>query len=159
MFEQFGKFKSVEELNMSAEGLKAEGDEESLFKLAEENGIDKDDVEDYLDGFVQSLATPLMAVTGRIAVEKAELKLGDILEDWADYIVSVASEDADMAAGVMKGSLADCIAELLKYSYKNMKQLPKEVVKAAGIGNATVKLGIPGAKQAKKIIKDYYMSR
>ena len=39
MFERFGEFDSAEELNLTAEGLKTEGDMESLLVLAEENGI------------------------------------------------------------------------------------------------------------------------
>ena len=47
LFERFGEFDSVEELNMTAEGLKEEGDLESLKVLAEENGLDAADAEDY----------------------------------------------------------------------------------------------------------------
>lgn len=159
MFERFGKFECVEDLNLSAEGLKEEGDEESLLILAEENGIDRDDAIDYLEGLAPVLATPLMAVTGRIDVEAKALNLGDILEDWASYIKTVASEDDKIADGVMKGSLSECIAELLKYSYKNMRPVPADIVKAAGISGGTVKLGIPGAAKAKKIIREYYASR
>ena len=41
MFDRFGEFNSVEELNMAAEGQKKEGDEVSFYALAKENGIDK----------------------------------------------------------------------------------------------------------------------
>lgn len=159
MFERFGKFDCVEDLNLTAEGLKEEGDRESLIVLAEENGIDKEDAEDYADGYVPVFATPMMAVSGRIDVETKALNLGDILEDWASYIKTVASENESIADGVMKGSLSECIAELLKYSYKNMRPVPAEIVKAAGITGGTVKLGIPGAAKAKKIIREYYASR
>lgn len=159
MFERFGKFDCVEDLNLTAEGLKEEGDRDSLILLAEENGIDKEDAEDYADGYVPVFATPMMAVNGRIDVETKALNLGDILEDWASYIKTVASENESIADGVMKGSLSECIAELLKYSYKNMRPVPAEIVKAAGITGGTVKLGIPGAAKAKKIIRDYYASR
>ena len=50
MFEKFGEFDSAEELNMCAEGLRNEGDEESLIALAEENGIDGEDAEDFMTG-------------------------------------------------------------------------------------------------------------
>lgn len=159
MFERFGKFDCVEDLNLTAEGLKEEGDRESLIVLAEENGIDKEDAEDYADGYVPVFATPMMAVNGRIDVETKALNLGDILEDWASYIKTVASENESIADGVMKGSLSECIAELLKYSYKNMRPVPADIVKAAGISGGTVKLGIPGAAKAKKIIREYYASR
>ena len=41
MFERFGEFDSAEEINLTAEGLKTEGDMESLLVLAEENGIER----------------------------------------------------------------------------------------------------------------------
>ena len=69
LFERFGEFDSVEELNMTAEGLKEEGDLESLKVLAEENGLDAADAEDYADGIVTELASDLMAAAGKIAVE------------------------------------------------------------------------------------------
>lgn len=48
MFDKFGSL-TYEELNKTAEGLKMEGDIESLILLAEENGLDKEDAEDYAD--------------------------------------------------------------------------------------------------------------
>ena len=59
MFDKFGEFDSFEELNKAAEGLLKEGDLESLRALAEENGIDCADTEDYIDGIVPELATVL----------------------------------------------------------------------------------------------------
>ena len=44
MFDIFGEFDTFEELNMAAEGLKNEGDTDSLYKLAEENGIEMQSV-------------------------------------------------------------------------------------------------------------------
>ena len=38
MFDKFGEFNSVEELNAAAEGFRNEGDLESLMALAQENG-------------------------------------------------------------------------------------------------------------------------
>ena len=55
MFEKFGEMGSYEEVNLAAEGLKKEGDKESLYALAEENGVDKEDAEDYLLGGEESL--------------------------------------------------------------------------------------------------------
>ena len=49
MYDRFGEFDSWEELNSAAQGQKEEGDEESLLILAKENGIDKEDAEDFLN--------------------------------------------------------------------------------------------------------------
>ena len=58
---KFGEFDSAEELNKAAEGFKNKGDLESLYALAEENGISKDDAADYMDGYVDQLASETMA--------------------------------------------------------------------------------------------------
>ena len=72
MFDKFGELDSVEELNRAAAAQASERDEEALVLLAEENGIDSEDVEDYLAGCTEELATPLMAAVGKLNVEKEE---------------------------------------------------------------------------------------
>lgn len=158
MFDKFGEFNSAEELNEAAAGLKAEGDEESLVALALENGIDKEDAEDYMDGCVEQLATPLMAALGKIKVECEELKPQEIMEDWVEYIKIQCAKKPEVAERVRTKdkSLKGCIAELLKWSFKNCYEIPEDIRKEAGI-TVNVKLGIPGMGRAKKIIDDYYM--
>lgn len=157
MSKDFGEFKSVEELNLCAEGLKEEGDLESLKKLAEENGIDVEDAIDYFDGIYPEFTNAILAAVGKIDKEMSELNLGEILQDWANYIKVEAQESEEFAQGVFKHSMSECIAELLKYSFKNAKDIPNEISKAAGIQGARVKLGIPGSGTAKKIIKEFYL--
>lgn len=67
MFEKFGEFDSVEELNRAAAGQKAEGDEEALLILAEENGIDREDAEDYISYAFLSVRLPLYRAYMRIS--------------------------------------------------------------------------------------------
>lgn len=74
LFEKFGEFNSVEELNAAAAGQKSEGDLEALKVLAKENGIDDDTVSDYINGYTNELAMPIIAAAGRIAVEKETFK-------------------------------------------------------------------------------------
>ena len=69
LFERFGEFDSVEELNMTAEGLKEEGDLESLKVLAVENGLSEYDAEDYATGDVEELASKQMAAIGKLKVD------------------------------------------------------------------------------------------
>lgn len=158
MFEKFGEFDSAEEINRAAAAQKAEGDTEALYAIAEENGIDREDVEDYLDGCVEELVNPLMAAYGKLEVEARELRPYEIMEDWLQYIKVRCSEDAAMAAGVRKKgkSLKGCIAELLKWSMKNQREVDKDILKAVGI-SYKVTLGIPGMGRAKEIITDYYL--
>ena len=161
MFDRFGEFDSASELNMCAEGLRNEGDIESLIALAVENGIDKEDAEDYADRCVDKLSNTLMAALGKINVECQELKPKEIMEDWVEYIKMQCMESEMMAVAVRrKGkSIKGCIAELLKWSFKNQIPVDKDVLKAAGVNASRVTLGIPGMGTAKKIIMDYYMRK
>lgn len=159
MFDNFGEFDSVEELNLAAAGLKEEGDKESLISLAVENGIDREDAADYLDGCTDELATPLMAALGKLEVEKAELKPVELVEDWVEYIRVQIVEHEEMAKAFRKKgkSMKECIGKLLAWSFKNAYAVDADIVKAAGIKTASVKMGFPGMARAKKIIIDYYM--
>lgn len=161
MFDKFGEFDSVEELNAAAAGQKEEGDEKALYELAEENGIDKEDVEDYLDGVVPELANALMAAYGKLKVEAEGLKVYEIMEDWIQYIKIRCSEEPAMAIAVRrKGkSLKGCIAELLKWSFKNQYEVDKDILKAAGVNVGRCTLGIPGMGRAKQIISEYYLGK
>lgn len=159
MFDKFGEFNSVEELNEAAAGQKEQGDLEALIMLAEENGLDKEDAEDYMDDCIDNLATPLTAALGKLKVECNTLKPKEIMEDWVEYIKIQCMDNLEVAKQVrMKGkSLEGCIAELLKWSFNNAYSIPDEIAKAAGIKSASVKLGIPGMGRAKKIIDEYYL--
>lgn len=159
MFDKFGEFDSWKEINKAAEGQKAEGDIEALKELAEENGICQEDVEDYLDNIMDELCNPLTAAIGKLSVEKENLKPKDIMMDWTEYIEGLCADSLDVCLAVRKKdkSLKGCIAELLKWSYKNSHEIDDDIKKAAGINSANVKLGIPGVLNARKIIKEYYL--
>lgn len=74
LFEKFGEFDSVQELNEAADGLLTEGDIDSLRELAKENGIDEADLQDYLDGCSEDLANVSTAAFGRLYVEEQNAK-------------------------------------------------------------------------------------
>lgn len=158
MFDTFGNFDKWTEINETAEGLKAEGDRESLYTLAAENGLTQYDVDDYMDGVVDTLCTPFTAAIGKLKIEKEDLKLYEIMNDWEAYIEILCSEDEKICLAVRKKkkSLVGCIGELLKYSWHNAKTTDSRIVKAAGVQGASVKLGIPCMGTAKKIIREYY---
>ncbi len=161
MFERFGEFDSYKELNASAEGLREEGDTESVYILAQENGIDREDAEDYINGDVPELASVLMAAYGKLAVEAGELKPQEIMEDWLTYIRMRCQEEPEMAAAVRKRgkSLKGCIGALLEWSFRHQIPVKGELIKAAGVTAGRVTLGIPGIATAKKIITEYYMGK
>ena len=158
MFDKYGEFDSAEEINKAAAGQLEQGDVEAIKEIAEENGLDPEDAEDYIDGIVEELCNPLMAAFGKIKIESEELKPKEIICDWIDYIRRRCTESEDMAKAVRKKgkTLEGCIAELLKWSFKNAYSVDSKIVKAAGV-SASVKMGIPGMATAYKLIDKYYL--
>jgi hypothetical protein len=167
MFERFGEFDSAQELNKAAEGLKAKKDEDALVKLAEENGLSREDAEDYMDDVTPELASPLQAAVGKIRVEAKNLNIEGILEDWENAIIDICTENAEMQVAVRKKgkSLCDCMAALIKFAFENKVQVGERIVKACKINHngkieqmrAPLYLGIPNKATVKKIVTEYYL--
>lgn len=160
MFDKFGEFDSVQEINEAAAAQLKEGDIEAVYAIALENGIDREDAEDFIEGAVPELANSLMAAYGKLAVEAEELKPYEIMEDWLSYIKVRCQEDERMVAAVRKKgkSLKGCIGELLKWSFKNQHDVDEDILKAAGVSGRCT-LGIPGMGRAKEIISGYYLGK
>ena len=166
MFDKFGEFDSVEELNRAAAAQKAEGDEEALVLLAQENGIDREDAEDYMDEAVDVFASTAMAATGKLKVEAEHLKLNGVLVDWKDEIVKECLCDEEMARAVRrKGKcLRDCLATMLRFAFENKVQVSDEVVKATKVTHngkeepmrGPVYLGMPNRRQVRQLARSYY---
>lgn len=147
MFDKFGEFDSVEELNKAAEGLLAEGDKESLYALAEENGIDKEDVQDYIDGIIPELGTIFSAAFGRIKVERKDVSENHKKESGNHEVIFNALEamctDEEIAKAVVKkGKRAKKILEKMREAAKNKG------------GNMAVVSGTD--RELCEIIKSYY---
>lgn len=160
MFDKFGEFDSADEMNRAAAAQRKEGDNEAILAIAEENGIDREDAMDFIDGCVAAFVTPLMAAYGKLDIEAKEMKPYEIMEDWLQYIKLRCAEEPEMAVAVRrKGkSLKGCIAALLEWSMKNQRPVDSEILKAVKI-NYKVTLGIPGMGRAKKIITEYYLGK
>ncbi len=161
MFDRFGEFDSAAEINETAVNLRKEGDTDSLKVLAEENGIDMDVMEAFVEGELLYICDDMSAAIGKIEVEAKEVECAEILKDWVEYIKAQCLEKPDMAGMVRrKGkSLAECVAEILKWSFKHQIKVDKKIMKAAGVTAGRCTLGIPGMATAKKIITEYYMGR
>lgn len=159
MFDRFGEFNSAEEINETAVNLRKEGDHESLKVLVEENGIDVEILEAFLDGDMLYLCDEMTAAIGKIEVEAKEVECAEIMEDWVEYIKDQCFEKPEVARAVRrKGkSLSGCIAEILTWSFKNQHPVDKEIMKAAGVTAGKCTLGIPGMARAKQIITKYYL--
>ncbi len=85
MFEKFGEYDNVDEFNDRARELISEP--ASLRTLAEENGIDPEDVEDYMAGEMKDLADAASYALGRIKVELENTKID---RQAAEYIAAIA---------------------------------------------------------------------
>ncbi len=164
LFEKFGEMDSIEEINRAAEGLKKEGDRESLFALAEENGIEREDAEDYLEDYVTELIPN--AQTGAITKVQLEVRENrklyeaqDLINDWIGYIKIRATESEEFARAVRKKGkrVKDCIGSILKWSFANQTELDQELLKAAGVNAGKVTIGVPGMGIAKELIDEYYL--
>ena len=167
LFERFGEFDSVEELNMTAEGLKEEGDLESLKVLAVENGLSEYDAEDYAPGDVEELASKQMAAIGKLKVESEELKIAGIMEDWKDTVAEECVENEALCAAVRKKdkSLKECMAKLIQFAFENKVQVNDEIIKITKVNHngklenfrGPLYLGIPNRAQVRDIARKYYL--
>ena len=96
MYEIFGNFDSVEELNACAEGLLAAGDAEKLMKLAKENGIPDFFVENYLNRTSEDVEFTdwSNAAIGKLEIEAAAHTDKYVpAEPVADYLKSLCIEE------------------------------------------------------------------
>lgn len=163
MFEKFGEFDSAEELNRAAAAQKAEGDKEALLALAKENGIDREDAEDYWEGHVDSLCTVRSAALAKLELEQEDLHLSGILKDWVAEIAEMAINDDELAAGIRKKDkpLAGYIALTAEEGFKNRCRVDRRIVQLTTevrrlVGTNDFAIGIPDRRTRKKLILDYY---
>lgn len=170
MFDKFGEM-DYEELMRTAAAEKKEGDLEALIALAEENGLEKEDAEDYMDGTVDMLATPYMAAVAKIEAEAKELGIKGRQSDQKDTILALLMKndrvDEEMCLAVRKKgkTLAQCLARILTFASENMTQIPDQIVKLAEFrGNGKrEKMRSPiyeggGTKaDVRRIAREYYL--
>jgi len=161
MERKFGVFNTVEELNRAAAAQKEEGDEEALITLAVENGLDKEDAEDYMDDVTDCLCTPRMAAIGKLELETKELKLESQLKDWKDMVVQMVMEgDGEELANAVfspEKQLLNVLAAGLKLASKNRIKVDDKIIKVAGLPGSAAYIGMCGRDDMRKIIQDYYM--
>lgn len=166
MFERFGEFDSAEELNRAAAAQLAEGDIEAVFALAEENGIDREDAEDYIDGVIKELVTPLTAAFGKLKIESDDLKLAGVLADWVNELQRLCMEKAEFAAAVRKKrkELAGYLALTAESGYENRAVVDRKIVEKTKnikslVGSHAFAIGIPDKKTRRELALKYYMGQ
>lgn len=166
MFDKFGEFDSAEEINRAAAAQKAEGDTEAVMTIAAENGIDKEDAEDYLDGVAEELTTPLLAALGKLEEESRDLKLAGVLLDWTDELKAICTESPEFAIAVRrKGKeLAGYIALTADSGYEHRAVVDRRIVDKTIsvkniIGSHEFSIGIPDKKTRRGLAERYYLGK
>ena len=156
MFDKFGKM-NYDELIRTAKAEKEEGDEEALIALAQENGLTREDAEDYIDDITEVLCTPREAAAARIEMEAHELNAGGIWEEWKGFALELCMEDEDLCHGVCRKdrSLTGLFGKLLKLGFDSKQQVDKRICREAGL-NDNVYTGIPTRQQVIETICNYY---
>ena len=158
MFEKFGEFDSFEEINRAAAAQLKEGDTEAVLAIAEENGLDREDAEDFCTGAIDELTTASLAAVGKLDAEAKELQLKGMMMDWQDSIAERCLEDRTLAVAVRrKGKrLEQCMGEILKAGFRKKEEIHKKIVKVAGL-NPPLYIGMPGKAEIRKIVENYYL--
>lgn len=181
MFDKFGEFDSFEEINEKADEMfnDATVDSGEIMELARENGIPEEYVSAYLEGDLPFMCDAASAAVGKIEMEREELAIEGLMEDWISYIEAECQENEDLAIAVRRRgkTLKGCIAELVFHSLLNQKAVDKDIMeivekrvkeeninlkKETGMDPGWLKYtkaGFPGMGRAKKLIRKYYLGR
>ena len=156
MFDKFGKM-SYDELIRTAKAEKEEGDEEALIALAQENGLDQEDAEDYMDDLTEVLCTPREAAVARVEMEAKDLEVSGIWEEWKVCVLEMCMQEEDLACAVCRKdrSLLGLFGKLLKLGFDSKQCVDKRICKEAGL-NDNVYTGIPTRQQVAETISNYY---
>ncbi|MCU6725749.1 Uncharacterised protein [uncultured Clostridium sp.] len=156
MFDKFGKM-SYDELIRTAKAEKEEGDEEALIALAQENGLDQEDAEDYMDDLTEVLCTPREAAVARVEMEAKDLEVSGIWEEWKGCVLEMCMQEEDLACAVCRKnrSLLGLFGKLLKLGFDSKQRVDKRICKEAGL-NDNVYTGIPTRQQVAETISNYY---
>lgn len=169
LFKEFGNLNSAEEINQKAAELLAAGDADAIRRLAEENGIDKEEAEDYIAGAALTICTDLMAALGKLDVEAKELEIGGVMNDWTNHIRDLCMDEKVMVLAVRRKdkSLAECMARLIRFAFENKVQVSDQIVSITKVTHngkeekmrGPLYLGFPDRVTAKKLIHEYYLGR
>lgn len=156
MFDKFGKM-NYDELIRTAKAEKEEGDEEALIALAQENGLDQEDAEDYMDDLTEVLCTPREAAVARIEMEAKDLEVSGIWEEWKGCVLEMCMQEEELACAVCRKnrSLLGLFGKLLKLGFDSKQRVDKRICKEAGL-NDSVYTGIPTRQQVAETISNYY---
>ena len=124
MFDVFGNFDSVEELNACAKGLLEEQDLEHLKVLAEENGIPDGIREVYEQHLSEELVDLVNAAIGKLQVELKEETDGMPAGEIVSYLSMRCFEKETLAKAVRRKNrtLKECLQNIRKEAEKRRQE-------------------------------------
>lgn len=129
MFDTFGEFDTVEELNQAAAGLWAERDFDNILLLAKENGIEEEYAQAYIEGMIPFLADTMSAAIGKLTIEKDNIKSQMPVRPIADYLCTLCEDDSFSAIVRSKRkSLKSCIDAVEKKCREECKRTKEQYV-------------------------------
>lgn len=163
MDNRFGKMDSAVELNQKAAALKMQGDKEALIALALENGLDKEDAEEYLDDEVPELATELQAAIGKLNAESKDLQLTGVLMDMVTELMDLCTTNGDLCRAVRRKEkdLAGYLAEVAEAGYESRCIVHKRIVERTRTIKSIVRkhelaIGMPDKQTRRKLALSYW---
>ena len=102
MFDIYGEFDSAAEMNEAAANQLKEGDTEAVRQIAKENGLDLEDAEDFIHGEIKELTNITLAAYGKLQLEKQDLDIKGVLDDWCNIVMELCITDEKVAVAVRK---------------------------------------------------------
>lgn len=157
----------LDDINTKAEELKRAGKEDELISYAQKVGLSVEDAEDYIDGLVDELATSTYLAGAIIETQAKGIKCEGIIKDWVQSITQIAQNDTEIANNIIENDdcdLVHCLAQLIRYSFKNKCQVDDKIVSVTMITHngkeeklrGPLYIGIPSRAELQKIVREYY---
>ncbi|BCK01434.1 Cas9 inhibitor AcrIIA9 family protein [Anaerocolumna chitinilytica] len=134
MFDTFGEFDTVEELNQAAAGLLEEGDTENIILLAKENGIEEEYAKAYIAGDIPFLTDTMSAAIGKLTIEKENIKSQMPVRPITDYLCTLCTEDSFATIVRSKDKkLKDCIDTVEKKCREECQRTKEQYIADATV--------------------------
>lgn len=164
LFPKFGELASAEEINRAAKAQLEQGDTEAIKILANENGIDEMDAEDFIAGDIPELCTELSAALGKLEVEKIEIGIEDMTYGaWTAAIQVMLMDDSELCKAYRrKGKrLAVILGMATAKCSKTRTNAPKMIVDEAKKLDKSIPSPLPmgaiSTADFKQLVRDYYL--
>ena len=164
LFKKFGEFDSAEEINRAAKAQLEQGDTEAIKILANENGIDEMDAEDFIAGDIPELCTDLSAALGKLEAEKTEIGIEDMTYGaWTAAIQVMLTDDPELCKAYRKKGkkLAVILGMATVKCSKTRTNAPKLIVDEAKKLDGSIPypltMGAISIADFKQLVRAYYI--